>query len=129
MTIFKVSLTRYEKHFGIHTDSFSFCSILAARETTANLYREVHELKEALTRKKTDELDISTSITIDRQEDAQARIQALQKAISTARGKREMVKGVLRVSLVRMLILKIVLLILILFTGSHTRIRIELVKE
>jgi hypothetical protein len=55
-------------------------------------------LKESLSRKKTDELDISTSVTIDRQEDAQARIQALQRAINTARGKREMVKGVLRVS-------------------------------
>lgn len=86
-------------------------------------------MKEALNRKKTDELDISTSVTIDRQEDAQARIQALQKAISTARGKREMVKGVLRVSLLSTLILKIVSLTIILFTGSHTRIRVELVKE
>ncbi|PWN34482.1 uncharacterized protein FA14DRAFT_177889 [Meira miltonrushii] len=71
-------------------------NIQAARETTANLYREIHELKEALARKKTDELDISNSVTIDRQEDAQARIAALQRAINTARGKREMVKGVLR---------------------------------
>lgn len=70
-----------------------------AREITANLYREVLELKEALMRKKTDELDISTSVTIDRQEDAQARIEALQRAIDIARGKREMVKGVLRVSI------------------------------
>lgn len=48
-------------------------------------------------RKKTDDLDISTSVTVERQEDAQARIQGLQRAINTARGKREMVKGVLRV--------------------------------
>lgn len=67
----------------------------AVRESTASLAAQVQEAKASLQAQR--EADLSVSLAEEGGSEHR-RIEELQEAVDTARGKREMVKGVLRVS-------------------------------